>query len=205
MRLVLLLLLVLGAPPVAARGWLYEIDPVHTQITFFVDHLGYSRSSGRAYGAHGHFVFEPGDWGPACVVARIPVARIGFGDAEWDRRMQRADFFHAEAHPEIVFRSTAVTGLDESRARVDGLLELRGEARPVSLDLVFNRAGQSIAAGRFVAGFSARARLLRSDFGMTALLPHVGDEVEVLIETEGYRQPRSPGRRPRCEHPGGER
>jgi polyisoprenoid-binding protein YceI len=198
------ILAMLASPVVHARGWLYEIDPVHTQITFFVDHLGFSRASGRAYGATGHFVFEPGDWSSACVVARLDVARIGFGDDAWDQRMRRGDFFDADAHPEIVFHSTAVTPVDDDRARVDGVLALRGERVPVSLDLGFNKAGHNIAAGRHTAGFSARATLMRSDFGMSALIPRVGDEVEILIEAEGFRMPRSPGRTPRCEAPGTE-
>ncbi|HRQ64627.1 MAG TPA: YceI family protein [Xanthomonadaceae bacterium] len=196
--LVALVLLVMPGQP-QARGWLYEIDPVHTQITFFVDHLGFSRSSGRAYGAHGHFVFEPGDWSSACVVARVPVARIGFGDEEWDRRMRRGDFFDAEAHPVIAFHSTSVEVIDEQQARLHGRISVRGTEAPVTLELKLNKAAQNIAAGRFVAGFSARGTILRSDFGMTALLPRVGDEVELLIEAEGWRQPRSPGQTPRCE------
>ena len=37
---------------------------------------------------------------------------------------------------------------------------------------------------RDVIGFSATATLKRSDFGMTALLPAIGDEVTIIIEAE---------------------
>lgn len=196
-----LLISLLLSAPAQARGWLYEIDPVHTQITFFVDHLGFSKSSGRAYGARGHFVFQPGDWSSACVVAQIPSARIGFGDQAWDQRMQRSDYFDSASHPEIRFHSTRVEGIDANSARVHGLLALRNVSAPVTLELTLNRAGQNIAAGRHAAGFSATATLKRSDFGMTALLPRVGDDVNIVIEAEGWRLPRSPGQTPRCETP----
>jgi polyisoprenoid-binding protein YceI len=39
-----------------------------------------------------------------------------------------------------------------------------------------------------MAGFSAHGTLKRSDFGMRALLPGVGDEVELRIEAEGKRK-----------------
>ena len=199
-RLTITLILLSLLPAAAqARGWMYEIDPVHTQITFFVDHLGFSKSSGRAYGAEGHFVFEPGDWSVACVVAKLPAARIGFGDDEWDQRMRRKDFFESDSHPDISFRSTTVEAIDEQHARIHGQLTLRGASAPVMLQVTLNKAGQNIAAGRYAAGFSATATIQRSDFGMTALLPRVGDEVTLLIEAEGWRMPRSPGQTPRCE------
>jgi polyisoprenoid-binding protein YceI len=203
-RLPLTLILLSLLPTAAqARGWLYEIDPVHTQVTFFIDHLGFSRSSGRAYGAEGHFVFEPGDWSLACVVVNLPAARIGFGDDAWDRRMRRSDFFDSDSHPHISFHSTAVEAIDSQRALLHGQLTLRGTSAPVTLEITHNKAGQNIAAGRYAAGFSASASVKRSDFGMTALLPRVGDEVNMVIEVEGWRLPRSPGQTPRCDPPMG--
>jgi polyisoprenoid-binding protein YceI len=41
------------------------------------------------------------------------------------------DFFDAERHPEIIFRSTAVRLADDGRAEVDGELTIRGVTRPV--------------------------------------------------------------------------
>jgi polyisoprenoid-binding protein YceI len=42
------------------------------------------------------------------------------------------DFFDAERHPEITFRSTAVRLADDGRAEVDGELTIRGVTRPVA-------------------------------------------------------------------------
>jgi polyisoprenoid-binding protein YceI len=42
------------------------------------------------------------------------------------------DFFDAEHHPEITFRSTAVRLADDGRAEVDGELTIRGVTRPVA-------------------------------------------------------------------------
>jgi hypothetical protein len=37
------------------------------------------------------------------------------------------------------------------------------------------------------AGFSATGKLKRSDFGMKTFIPYIGDEVSLIIETEGTR------------------
>ena len=42
------------------------------------------------------------------------------------------EFFDAERHPEVSFRSTAVRLADDSRAEVDGELTMRGVTRPVT-------------------------------------------------------------------------
>jgi polyisoprenoid-binding protein YceI len=42
------------------------------------------------------------------------------------------DFFDAERHPEITFRSTAIRLADDGGAEVDGELTIRGVTRPVS-------------------------------------------------------------------------
>jgi polyisoprenoid-binding protein YceI len=41
---------------------------------------------------------------------------------------------------------------------------------------------------KFVCGANVTARLTRSDFGMTALLPALPDEVTLLIQVEAFRQ-----------------
>jgi polyisoprenoid-binding protein YceI len=35
------------------------------------------------------------------------------------------------------------------------------------------------------SGFSATGTLLRSEFGMNYILPHVGDKIDIRIEVEG--------------------
>ena len=100
-------------------------------------------------------------------------------------------FLAAEAHPTLTFTSETVTLTGETTAEVAGDLTIRGETRPV----VFTaRVGTGYAPGvlepRGRIGFSAEARILRSEFGMTFGIPApgtvlgVGDAVTIRIETE---------------------
>ena len=63
------------------------------------------------------------------------------------------EFFDAERHPEITFRSTAVRLADDGRAEVDGELTIRGVTRPVT------------ASGHYAP---PRASQLRRDRGTAA-------------------------------------
>jgi polyisoprenoid-binding protein YceI len=166
----------------------YRFDKAHTQILFFVDHLGFSKSQGEFHDYDGHFVFDPEDWAKSAVDVRIRTASIDMDDEPWDKHMRSRDFFHVDAYPEMRYRSLEVAKLGESNGRAYGELTLLGVTRPVVLDVTFNKAGKHPKTGDYVAGFSARTTVKRSEFGMNYGLPFVGDEVEVRLEVEGIRE-----------------
>ena len=66
-----------------------------------------------------------------------------------------------------------------------GDLTFLGVTRPVTLDVTYNGvARMPWAPDQDKIGFSATTTLKRSDFGMGAYIPNIGDEVEVIIEAE---------------------
>jgi polyisoprenoid-binding protein YceI len=101
--------------------------------------------------------------------------------------MRRRDFFDAERHPLARFRSLRVEPVDERRARIVGLLSLRGVEREVVLDATLNRAARHPLTLRRTLGFSAVAEINRADFGMVAWQRMVGPTVTVRIELEAQR------------------
>jgi len=56
--------------------------------------------------------------------------------------------------------------------------------KPVSLDATFNQAGTNLIDRRYTVGFDGRTVIKRSEFGISAFLPLVGDEVTLRIEGE---------------------
>lgn len=173
--------------PTGARGDTYRLEPIHCQVLFFADHLGFSRQMGRFTGVSGSFRFDPDDPGSATVVAEIDVGTLWLGDAAWERKVLSDDFFDAERWPTMRYASTRVEALGDGRLRVDGELTLRGVTRPVTLDVQMNRVGRNSFTLQHRAGFSATAIIRRSEFGMRRLLAAVGDEVEIRLEIEGVR------------------
>lgn len=93
-----------------------------------------------------------------------------------------ADFL---AGKPIVFvsRRIIVTGADTGI--VEGLLTFRGETRPVTLDIVFNgSAVDHPMTSAAKLGFSARGTIRRSEWGLDFAIPELGDDVNLVIETE---------------------
>ena len=87
------------------------------------------------------------------------------------------DFFDAERHPEVTFRSTAIRLADDGRAEVDGELTIRGVTRPVTASGHYAPPRQ--AAFGEVAGLQLRTSFDRREFGFDwqMELPGGGDAV----------------------------
>jgi polyisoprenoid-binding protein YceI len=165
----------------------YELDPVHTRILFACKHLRFSYALGSFSHPGGTLWFDEKDWSSARVEADIDIASLDLGDAEWKTRMLKRDFFHVEKYARARFVSTGVEKIDARRMKVTGNLTLRGKTAPVMLDVTLNEVDRHPYTFKNTAGFSARAVLKRSEFGMISLPNVVADEVELRIEVEATR------------------
>jgi polyisoprenoid-binding protein YceI len=187
----LALLAVLAVPATAARGAglaTYALDPVHTRVLFAVEHAGFSQALGTVSGSTGTLRFDPDDWTTATLQAEVPLQRLDLGDARWNRATLARNLLDADAHPLARFTSTRVEPLAADRARVHGLLELRGVSREVVLDVRMNALKRHpLPPFRRTAGFSATTTLSRADFGITSWKSVIGDTVELRIEAEATR------------------
>ena len=165
----------------------YRLDPVHTQVTVGVSHLGFSHPGGRLRVKGGYFRFDADDWSSAQVNAEIDAASIDFGDAAWNDKLRSREFLDVAHYPTARFVSERVEKTGEKTGVAHGKLTLLGVTRPLDLAVTFNRAGVHAYTLKWTAGFSASAQLKRSDFRMTRYLPDVGDEISIRIEAEGTR------------------
>lgn len=115
--------------------------------------------------------------------------KAGHADSQWESWNEDiardAKWLNADAHPEITFVSTAVTRTDDLSGTVTGDLTLLGVTRPVTLDVTYNGVSNPPWFGeRDVIGFNATTTLKRSDFGMGAYIPNIGDELSVEFSGE---------------------
>lgn len=162
----------------------YDIDPTHTQVQFTYSHMGFSNITGRFDEVTGDFLFDAADPTKSSVSITIPVASISTGVAKLDEHLLKADFFDATQYPTATFKSTAVTAAGEGRLAVAGDLTIHGVTRPVVLDVTINGVGEHPMRKLPAAGFDASAKIKRSDFGVGAYVPAVGDEITLKITVE---------------------
>ena len=179
---------VLALPGAAqAQVETYSFDKAHTQILFFVNHLGFSMSQGEFHEYDGSFTFDRGAPENSSIDVSIQTASIDMDDEKWDAHMKNEDFFNVEAFPTMAFKSTGIEVTGENTANITGDLTILETTKPVTLAVTHNKSDVHPFSGKYVAGLSGTATIKRSDFGMNYGIPGVADEVQIRLEVEGIR------------------
>ncbi|MAI62046.1 MAG: polyisoprenoid-binding protein [Micavibrio sp. TMED27] len=164
----------------------YTLDPMHTAVTWHLNHFGFSNPSGKFMNADGVVVLDQENPAASKVNITIPVAAIDSGVPKLDEHLKSKDFFDVEAFPTASFVSTKVEVTGENTAIVHGNLTLHGVTKPVDLDVKLNKLGENMM-NKETAGFSATAMIKRSDFGIVMYLPALSDDVRLDIEVEANK------------------
>lgn len=162
----------------------YEFDKGHSHIVFFVNHLGFSNMLGMFNDYEGSFEFDEQHPENSKVDVTLHPRGIKTTSEILDSVLQGESFFNTKKYPDIHFVSTKTKVTGDHTGELTGNVTMLGVTRPMTLNVTFNKAGYHPLTNLYVAGFSARAALKRSDFGMDYLIPMVGDEVRVEIEVE---------------------
>lgn len=186
------LCLATAQPALADR---FMVDAGHTTVGFSVRHL-FTSVQGRFDKFEGSIDFDPANPAGAKVEGSIDAASINTNLEKRDNHLRSPDFFDVAKFPKITFKSTKVevTDAKAQTGKLHGLLSIRGNERPIVLDVAFLGAGKD-PWGNAKAGFSAKTTINRKDFGLMwnetletgGVL--VGDEVTLQIDAEGTLVP----------------
>src|SRR5579862_5144514 len=182
-------------PGYIAGTW--DIDPVHSEVSFVVRHMVVSKVRGRFDRFSGTIVTDE-DLGHSSVNVTIEAASISTSEPNRDNHVRSADFLDVEKFPNLTFRSTAVRS-ERGKYFVDGDLTIRGVTRPVTLDVEVNGFTPDPYGGTRT-GFSATTEINRHDFGVSFNGPIPGtdnamvlsDKVDLTLEVEAVLQGGSP-------------
>jgi len=169
-------------PGYIAGTW--DIDPVHSDVSFIVRHLGVSKVRGRFDTFSGSIVTAENPLESA-VTATIDATSVSTRNEQRDGHVRSEDFLHTDEHPELTFKSTGVRFEDGETFVLDGELTVRGVTKTVPLVLEVNGFGDGMQGGK-VAGFSATTEISRKEFGVTGGPAGgvVGDKIQIHLEIE---------------------
>lgn len=139
-------------------------DPEASTLTFTIDPMAIETNYPGDYSA-GHADSQWSSWNE-------DVSR----DAKW---------LNADMYPEIKFVATEIAKTGDLSGTVTGDLTLLDVTKPVTMDVTYNGVANPPWFGeRDVIGFDATTTINRSDFGMAAFIPNIGDEIKVEFSGE---------------------
>lgn len=166
---------------------IYTLDPNHSYVLWHISHFGFSNPSGKWMVAKGQLSLDKEKPENSKVNVLIDVQDINTGIPELDKHLKSTEFFDVAKYPQATFVSNKVSLMGKSSAKVDGILTIRGISKPIILNVTLNKIGISPITNKETVGFTADTVLKRSDFGITTLLPGLGDQVQINIEAEAYK------------------
>lgn len=172
-----------SAPASTQAGDTYTLDPNHSYVLWHISHFGFSNPSGK-WMANGTLVFNKNYPQKSQVTATVNIADGVTGIPELDKHMQSDTFFNAAQFPTATFVSDKVTLTGKHTADVSGQLTMHGVTKPLTFHVILNKIGVSLVTNKPTIGFSGTAKLNRSDYGISAYAPGLGNEVPLEIELE---------------------
>ncbi len=168
----------------------WTIDPSHSSVEFQVKHMGIATVKGFFSELEG--LLEVAGDGTIKAGGTVEAASVNTRAAQRDEHLRSADFFDADNHPQLRFRSNSVQPLDEDSYRIVGELTIRGVTRDVELHALAQGVEQD-PWGNTRVGLEVTGEIDREEFGLTwnqALESGgvlVGKKVKLLLDLSAVR------------------
>jgi len=169
-------------PFAPAGSW--SADPVHSAVAFEVVHAGVNTFRG---GFADFSATLTGGEQPS-LEGSARVASVDVKDENLDAHLQTPDFFDAQRHPEIAFRTTALRRLADDRVEGTGELTIKGATNPIELTGTIAPAPVIDPMGREWLNLHLEATIDRTDFGVSWNAPnqsggdYVANDVKLVAE-----------------------
>lgn len=172
----------------------WQLDPYHTQVEFSAKHLGMMTVRGYFDEVSATADIDPDRPEAASVEVTISTASIRTNNGIRDNDLRSSNFLEVDKFPVITFKSTSVEPAGPDRYTLTGDLTIKGNTRPVALQVTrygeFNDPGMM---GHRIA-YSATSKINRRDFGLTfnMILDGrlvVSEDIQIMIEGELVEQP----------------
>jgi polyisoprenoid-binding protein YceI len=165
------------------------VDPAHSNVGFEVRHMGIATVRGK----FGTFQGQIDATGEAPVLdGTVAVASIDTGEENRDGHLKSPEFFDAERHPQISFRSAATEVGADGQIRLSGEITIKGLTKPIELTGTVAENGED-PWGHERVGLELEAKIDRREFDLkwNQTLPNgnllVANEVKLVVSVSAVK------------------
>lgn len=165
----------------------YVIDRDHTNIVWYANRMGFSRTIGKFENFEGVINLNSCVPADSNIYITIDTNSIASGVSALDDQLKSRTFFDVENHPQAVFESTEIAVKEKDTATIKGNFTMLGHTREVVLSVRLNKRAMDPIINRMRTGYSIKTSVQRSLWGMDQLLAFVSDDINIVIEAEALR------------------
>lgn len=167
----------------------WKIDELHSDVQFKIKHLVISTVTGSfsKFSAEAETTEDEFEGGKIQFTGDIN--SITTGSEQRDGHLKSADFFDSANHPTLDFISTKVVKAGEGNYAIYGNLTMHGVTKQVVLEAELGGIAKD-PYGNIKSGFEVKAKINRSEFGLTwgavteAGGVMLGDEVKIVANVQ---------------------
>jgi polyisoprenoid-binding protein YceI len=148
----------------------FVLDSTHTYPSFEVNHLGFSVTRGMFGETEGTLELDR-------------AAKTG----KLAATIKTTSLFNVAEFPTAVVKADKFTFDGDKPTKAEGTLTLLGVTKPVTLNITPMKCDMRMGKD-FVCGADVTTTIQRSEWGMKAYVPFVGDEVKIAVQVEAVKQ-----------------
>jgi polyisoprenoid-binding protein YceI len=178
----------------SARAETWNIDPVHSNISFSARHMMISDVRGEFDKFSGSITANGEDPNSVVIEATIDTASLNTRSDMRDKDLKGPNFLDVAKYPTMTFKSTKIEPDGDGKWKVTGDLTLHGVTKPVVLEVTGPSTNIKDPYGNTRRGASATTTIKRQDFGISfnKTLDSggmvVGNDVPVSIDVEAIKK-----------------
>lgn len=166
----------------------WQLDPYHTQVEFSAKHLGMMTVRGHFADVSATGEIDPDHPESSSVDVTIRTDSIRTNNEGRDNDLRSSNFLEVEQFPIITFKSTSVYPAGQDKYVVTGDLTIKGNTKPVVLQLQKYGEFNDPMMGHRIA-YGASGQINRKEYGLNFNMVLdgkfvVSDEIQINIEGE---------------------
>lgn len=187
MKKVVFMLSVIACATLSAQST-WKADNAHSKVGFAISHLMISEVEGR-FGEFDITAEADEAFSQPNFTVEIKTSSIDTENERRDGHLRSDDFFAAETHPTITFKTSGFEKTGEKTFKLTGDLTMHGVTKPVTLEGKLNGIITDQRSQKLKAGLKLTGTVDRNEFGIGSAKDFpVGDEVEMTINLEMAQQ-----------------
>ncbi len=186
MKKILYVLLFIACTVVSAQST-WKADGAHSKVGFAITHLMISEVEGH-FGEFEITATADEAFSEPDFTVNLKTASIDTDNDKRNAHLRSADFFDAETHPTISFKTTSFEKTGDKTFKLNGDLTMHGVTKPVNLEGKLNGIITDQRSQKLKAGLKLTGTVDRLEFGVGGDTPTLGDEVDMTINLEMAQQ-----------------
>lgn len=179
MKRVLFILSFIACATLTAQST-WKADNAHSKVGFAITHLMISEVEGH-FGEFDITATADDAFSEPSFTVELKTGSIDTDNDSRNEHLRSADFFDAETHPAITFKTNSFERTGDKTFKLMGDLTMHGVTNPVTLEGKLNGIITDQRSKKLKAGLKLTGTIDRLAFKVGGDTPTLGDEVEMTV------------------------